>query len=171
MQYDIHPLVVHFPIALLFLYSIIKIVPVSNFIKSVSWKEIERFLLFLGLLGAFVARATGELADKLNRPNHDLVEMHEFFAGLVVLFYGILIAGEILSIINDKLISRLNLPQWINFFKLTEKIITNNLIVKILAILGLVAVSITGMLGGVMVYGITADPLAPYVLSLLGITL
>lgn len=171
MQYDIHPLVVHFPIALLFLYSIIKIVPVSNFVKSVSWKEIERFLLFLGLLGAFVARATGELADELNRPNHDLVEMHEFFAGLVVLFYGILIAGEILSIINDKLISRLNLPQWINFFQLTEKIITNNLIVKILAILGLVAVSITGMLGGVMVYGITADPLAPYVLSFLGITL
>ena len=55
MTYNIHPLFVHFPIAFLFIYSLIKIVPVKKWLPKVSWKDIERVLLVVGVLGAFAA--------------------------------------------------------------------------------------------------------------------
>ena len=77
MTYNIHPLFVHFPIALLFVYSIIKILPLQKWLPNVAWKHIERVLLLVGVLGAFAALSTGEIAEHLTRPNHDLVETHQ----------------------------------------------------------------------------------------------
>jgi hypothetical protein len=38
-----------------------------------------------------------------------------------------------------------------------------------IVILALTALTVTGVLGGTLVYGNSADPIAPYVLSILGI--
>lgn len=38
-----------------------------------------------------------------------------------------------------------------------------------LVIIALTALTVTGVLGGTLVYGNSADPIAPYVLSILGI--
>ncbi len=58
-------MVVHFPVALLLFYSIIKILPWSKWFPNVSWKHIERALLLAGVLGAFVSLSTGEVAEHL----------------------------------------------------------------------------------------------------------
>ncbi len=169
MTYNIHPLFVHFPIAFLVLYSVIKILPVERWIASVSWRPIQRLLLLVGVMGAFVSSSTGEMAEHIVKANHNLVEMHSFFAGASTWIYGILLVGEILFFVNSYL-ARKNIYTSIHsFLKSIEIIITQKAFSKILAFLGLIAISVTGLLGGVIVYGVSADPIAPFVLQLLGL--
>lgn len=169
MTYNIHPIIVHFPIALLFIYSIIKILPLSKWLPQVAWKHIERTLLVFGVLGAFASSATGEVAEHLVHPSHNLVEMHALFAGASTWIYGLLLAGEFLSLFIPFLSAKINLPKTIHYLSIIEKILTQKTLSKFLAFLGLIAISITGMLGGVMVYGLSADPMAKIVLQILGL--
>ena len=69
MTYNIHPIFVHFPIALLFIYSIIKIIPFKKWFPKVTWDYLGFILLIIGVLGAFVASSTGEIADELIQKN------------------------------------------------------------------------------------------------------
>src|SRR5574343_1787155 len=99
MTYNIHPIFVHVPIAFLVIYSIIKVLPLQRWFPSVAWKHIERALLFFGVLGAFVALSTGEVAEHLSRPNRDLVETHSLFAATATWMYVLLLIGEALSML------------------------------------------------------------------------
>lgn len=171
-MYNLHPIFVHFPIALLFVYSVIKLLPLKKWFPNVAWRDIERLLLLVGLGGAYLALSTGEQAADLSRPSESLVESHEFFANFTTRMYLLVLIGEIASFLNNKsynFISKINfLPKvliWI------EKILTNQNLVKVLVFLGFVSLFLTGVLGGVMVYGTTADPLAPFILKILNINL
>lgn len=171
MTYNIHPILVHFPIAFLVLYSFIKIIPFNKYFPNVAWKQIERVLLLAGVLGALVANATGEIAEELVRPDHDIAEMHEFFASITIWMYGLLLLGEVLSMFMSTIILKIKSTQFIKFLTFIQNVLTNKTISIILAMCGFFAITITGMLGGVMVYGLSADPLAPIVLKLLGLNL
>ncbi len=83
--------------------------------------------------------------------------------------YGLLLLGEILFYLNVSIIPKLNLPKTTTFIIYIQKILTHPLFSKILAFLGFVAISVTGLLGGAMVYGVSADPFTGVVLRLLGI--
>lgn len=169
MTYDLHPIFVHFPIALLFIYSLLKIAPLVKFLTKISWAHIRQALLVFGFLGALAALTTGEIAEELNNPVHDVVEMHSFFAALSTWLYGLLLGSEFLPIINPML-TKVNALKFVLPVTLTvEKILSNKWLAGILAIAALLAILLTGLLGGVMVYGTSADPLAPIVLNLLGI--
>ena len=171
-SYNIHPIIVHFPIAFLFIYSIIKILPLSKWFPGISWKQIERLLLVVGVLGAFAAFATGDTAKHLMHPNRQLVSMHENFAALSVWIYGLLLLGEIISVFNQNYRGRFSLNEKIvKILSFLETILCNNVFSKILAFAGFIAIFLTGLLGGAMVYGATADPIAGIVLKLLGISI
>ena len=163
MTYNLHPLFVHFPIALLFIYSIIKILPMQRFLPRVAWKDVERILLVIGVLSAFIALSTGETAEHLVRPDHKLVETHSTFATISTWLYAALLIGEIASFLATKI----NNP----IIVFLKKLLTNEWLSKIIAILALASIAITGLLGGKMVYGTSADPLAEMALKILGITL
>lgn len=171
MTYNIHPILVHFPIALLFLYSIVKLLPLKKWFPNVSWKHVELALLIPGLLGAFASNVTGEVAEHLTRPNHKLVETHAFMALTATWMYGLLLAGELLSWINKNIISRLKSAPILSFFTFIRNILVHPFISGLLALLGLIAILLTGLLGGVMVYGVSADPIAGIVLQILGISI
>ncbi len=164
MTYNIHPIFVHFPIALLFLYSLIKVIPVNRLFPKVSWKHVERVLLLFGVLGAGAALLTGEIAEHLVEPNHDLVEMHSLFANITTWTYGVLLVGEILAVFMSKL-SRVPYVQKLCAF------LTHPIISRLLAIVGFIALTVTGVLGGVMVYGTSSDPMAGFILNLLGLSI
>lgn len=169
MTYNIHPILVHFPIALLFVYSIIKIIPFEKWLPGVSWKHIERVMLLGGVLGAFAALTTGEIAEHLISPDRQLVETHAFFASLSTWLYGLILVGEILYFLIPFIASKLSIAPLIAALSFIQKILANHIVSKIMALFGLIAISITGMLGGVMVYGLSADPFAPILLRILGI--
>jgi hypothetical protein len=169
MQYNIHPLFVHFPIALLFLYSVIKIIPFKKWFPDSDFKVVEMVLLLFGFLGACMALFTGETAEHIVQPARDLVEMHSFFANISTYIYGTLLVGELSSLVNKNLSeTSQSFIRKISLF--LEKVLCNKYFSILLSILGLICISTAGLLGGVMVYGLTADPVAPFVLHLLGLS-
>jgi uncharacterized membrane protein len=172
MTYNLHPIFVHFPIALLFIYSIIKILPMKKLFPKVAWRDVERIFLLFGVLGAFAALMTGDTAEHLIHPNRQLVEMHSNFGALATWIYGALLLGEIAAIFNTYK-ETLN-SSWLQLIKISnfvEKVFCNSTFAIILAILGFIAITLTGLLGGVLAYGLTTDPLAPLMLKVLGINL
>lgn len=168
-MYNIHPIFVHFPIALFFVYSIIKILPFYKWFSNFAWRDIERFLLVFGVLGSFMALSTGEIAEKFTGASHKMVETHAFFATFSSRMYLILLIGEIASYLNTKNYNFLQIPIIKKILLLIERIVMNKTITLILVILGFVSLFLTGVLGGAMVYGTTADPLAPFILKLLNL--
>ena len=169
MNYNVHPIFVHFPIAFLLIYSFIKIVPLQKWFPNVAWVQIQRALLVVGVLGAFAALSTGELAESLTMPDRQLVNMHSIFANMSTWIFGLLLAGEALTVLLPILAQHLNLPKIFSLLTSVKNILTNKLLSGIFAFVGLIAITITGLLGGVMVYGTSADPLAGFVLKILGI--
>lgn len=171
-MYNIHPIFVHFPIALLFVYSFIKILPFRKWFPNVAWRDIERLLLIVGIGGAYLSLSTGEQAEEFTRPNRSLVEAHAFFANFSTRMYLLILIGEVANYINTKNFSFINkinyLPKLITWI---EKILTNKNLVIVLVVLGFITLFLTGVLGGVLVYGTTADPLAPFILKILNINL
>jgi uncharacterized membrane protein len=162
MTYNIHPIFVHFPIALLFIYSLLKIIPFYKWFPQIAWKQIERVFLVIGVIGAYISLYTGEIAEHIVRPAHDLVEMHSTFAAVSVWIYSALLLGEIIVLLGRKF-------TLINMINGLGRILTLRIVSGILAVCGLIAISVTGLLGGVLVYGTTADPFAAVVLKVLGL--
>lgn len=171
MQYNIHPIFVHFPIAFLMLYSIIKILPFNKWLPKIAWKQVELVLLVPGVIGAFVASSTGEMAEHLVNPPRQLVEAHSTFAGIATWAYVLILVGELLFIFVPKILNKFNTSNLTKFLILIQKLLTNKKISILLVVVGLVSITITGLLGGVIVYGATADPFAKIILNILGITL
>lgn len=169
MTYNIHPLFVHFPIAFLLLYSLLVILPFERWFPKVSWRPLRFVILLAGVLGAFAASTTGEIAEHLARPEHRLVETHSFFAAFATWVYGLVLAGEVVYIINRYLGRFIKIRAVAQLLAFIERVLCNRIFVVILALVGIFAISITGLLGGVMVYGVSADPLAPFVLKMLGL--
>ncbi len=169
MPYNLHPIFVHFPIALLFVYSFIKIIPFEKWFPNISWRQTERMFLLFGLLGAFLALYTGETAEYLFKSDRQLVDMHSTFATVSTWIYGLLLLGEIMAVFNASVLVQGIQSLWFKkLLILKQRILTHRIFSKVLALLGLVAISVTGLLGGVMVYGTSADPMAGIVLKLLG---
>lgn len=171
MNYNLHPIFVHFPIAFLFVYSLIRSLPLNRWLPKIAWKHIELGTLVVGMLGLFASLVTGEVAESLTRPPRSLVNAHSDFATFTVIIYSVLLAGEILNWLNTRYSSNQSIKPFFKQLFSLGKILSGNVVGITLAILGLIAITVTGLLGGVMVYGTTADPLAPIVLSLLGISL
>ncbi|MDD2681061.1 MAG: hypothetical protein PHE20_03095 [Patescibacteria group bacterium] len=171
MVYNLHPIFVHFPIAFFLLYSLLRLVPWPKKFPVVAWQIPRIVILVVGLLGAWLANVTGDIASHLVKPNRSLVQMHESFAGASVNIYVVLLILELLIFIK---------PEWldIKYFKSfkpyvmrLKQILTRPWLLIILAIAGAVAIAFTGLLGGVMVYGLAADPLAAPILNILGISI
>lgn len=179
MSYNLHPLFVHFPIALLLMYSLIKIIPFQKWVPQIAWVDVRRISLLAGSLGAMVALYTGEIAEHLIKPNHPIVEAHSTFATTATWLYVALLLGELSAFLlsNDKFTgyisngasasgSKRTLSKILSFFKI---VFHDGVFSKILALVGLVLVTVTGVLGGVTVHGIGGDPIAPIILNILGI--
>lgn len=169
MQYNIHPLFVHFPIAFLLLYSVIRILPLERWLSNINWKSTRLVLLVCGVAGAIFSNLTGEIAEHIVRPNHDIVETHAFFALTSGWIYGILLLGELVFVLKSRIFSLVS-NVWVKkILDLIDRVLNNKYVVILLSLAGVLAISITGLLGGVMVYGVSADPLAPFVLRILGL--
>lgn len=163
---NIHPIFTHFPIALLVLYSLLEVFRVRIITRHSHYFAIKAFLLIVGTLSAIVTFLTGDMAEELltkTHPElHGLIETHSTFAGVSLALFGLLAAAYIMQILNEQ-------GYW--------RSITNNKLVRtlvnwvmlaapVIAVLGLAAITITGGLGGAIVYGPNVDPFVSAIYSL-----
>lgn len=168
MNYNIHPIFVHLPIVFLFFFAVIKIIPFEKVFRNFPFQSLRRFLLLFGLLGAFMALQTGEIAEHLVGESK-LIEVHSIFANISVWVFVALSIGELANLLISKnTVENLFLKKIVIFL---DRVFYNVWISKILAFLGFCFIVITGLLGGVIVYGVSSDPLAGFVLKLLNISL
>lgn len=160
---DLHPLIVHFPIALLLLYSILEVL--TLFLKRKEWDFVKTVLIIVGIIGGGAAFLTGDAAGE--GVTDPILDYHELFAKLTLVLYGILAVAYALRALttSKKLSTTLKKPLY-KTTSITQYVL--NPWVKIpLALIAALALSITGALGGSMVYGPGTDPFAQLVYDIL----
>lgn len=163
---NIHPLFVHFPIALLTLYALAEIFSVKKLKDQMWWWNLKAVLLGVGVLGGFSALQTGEMAEEL-RERSQLIEVHSTYATITVWIFGVIALMYIIAGIRKYLGSYVQegtARQIFSFFSRIERIVVYG--IPVLAFVGLITLTITGALGGVVVYGPDVDPVVSFIYSI-----
>ncbi len=160
---NIHPIIVHFPIACLVLYTILEVLSLFK----TSWREklltTKIFLLTIGVFGAFVAIQTGEIAQE-SMGNSNLLSAHKEYAQmaykiyLIILILYVLLWEKFALRFKNNLIYRI-----ISFVQGLHKYG----VVALLALLACILLSIAGALGGAISHGSQADPIVKFVYDLI----
>jgi len=169
-MFDVHPMVVHFPIAMLVFYSLFEAIP-QRWIAR--WKSsctsIKLAFLFLGTITSWLALSTGEVAEE-RVGETVLVDTHALFANATSWIFSILAVAYLWSAVLRPFLQKKNLPlpRIIDTIlnRLTGIILFRPLVI-ILSLAGLVAITITGALGGAIVYGPDIDPFVSFFYHLL----
>ncbi len=165
MSLNIHPIIVHFPVALLTLYALIELIPFAVVRKNKSVQVIKLFLLFIGEMGAVAAGLTGSLASHGSKTNPDIrypnvIHTHSAFAQLTFIVFGLITLLYISQLLNQYY-KKVSVPE------LIVTLSTYYWVLAPLALIGITTLTITGALGGVVVYGPDLDPFTHFVYQLL----
>lgn len=130
----LHPMLVHFPIALI-VFGFLAELASAYFKKEVCLTKVGFYLLLFGTLSALFAWLTGAFfTSEMSGSAGEIKETHEFFAGITV---GLLVVTSILRLFlqfrknQDSRIKRLSF---------------------VLYALAAISVSVTGFFGGNLVY-------------------
>lgn len=160
---NIHPIFVHFPIALFTLFSILELLRFR--LKQPYWFYVKAVLVISGFLSAIVTVFTGLVAAESLRGSslEDVVAVHASFAISATFIFMILAWAYFVAWVNS--VKRIQNNNWLFLTKIQKFFIETNF-AYILTILGFVAIAITGALGGSMVYGPETDPFVSFVYHL-----
>lgn len=154
---DLHPLVVHFPIALLTLYSFLEVI--KPWTKAPHWKNIRLFLIITGAIGAYLGLMTGEVAEDLytNPGMRDVLDAHEAAGSAAAWVYIVLAVGYFFDWLRTSRLSS-KVPtavrKWID---IAVKLIVKSPLAPLLAIAGFLILSLAGALGAILVHGPDID--------------
>ncbi len=170
---NIHPIFVHFPIALLTLYSLMELLQFKKMREYQPWLLIKGAFLVLGTLSSFAALQTGEMAEHI-AGHGKLVETHSTMAAITVWVFITLSVIYIVRIINTEFAqikdwlwnAKYICTIWNILSRITDFIFTQWWILIILGIIGVILITIVGALGGAIVYGSTADPAVSFIYNL-----
>ncbi len=165
MSLNIHPIFVHFPIALLMVYSVMEILRfklVEKIILNQAFFYVKASFVIIGALMSYPTLVTGFIARKIvGGEGNLLISTHAIFALATVFIFSILAVGYTVSWLK-----KLNLNVWPWLSRIQVFIVETNFVL-LLAVLGALALFITGALGGAIVYGPTADPASNFIYNLL----
>lgn len=172
---NIHPIVVHFPVALLSLYSIMEVLQFSRLHRSRTWNRIKEVFLILGTLASLVAFQTGEIAEEI-LGRSELTQIHDNFATRTVWFFAVLSVLYVVRLIsNEAPLQRIRNWMWKTpvvrvvwqvLVKISHVILDQKYLLIIIGIIGMGLISVTGALGGAIVYGPDVDPVVSYIYHL-----
>ena len=168
---NLHPIFVHFPIALLTVYALMELVRYRKITNQPYWFYAKGLFLLIGGLGALAALFTGDMARGAVEQGtfqpavanfRQVVSMHENFADLSIAIFGILAVSYLflwLQRLNfSTSLEKYGMQTVWNFLLAIAHFFVETRLVLFMALAGLVCITITGGLGGIMVYGPSADP-------------
>lgn len=167
MALNIHPFVVHMPIGLLSLYTLLEVISIKKLQSLPYWFFVKAVLVIFGSFGTYAALFTGSLAAGESKTL--LVEVHSDFAVLTTIVYTILALAYLLTWFKDKINFILENTKFKKVWILvdsTRGFVMRRLVLFFLSIVGFVLISITGALGGAMVYGPEIDPMVKIIYDL-----
>ena len=158
---NIHPIFVHFPIALFSVYAVCECLRFGRLRRSAGWRTVKIALLGFGVVGAVAALITGDMAgDMMGRSA--LIEAHGAWAAASVWIFGLLCAAYA---VPD--LARYFRFRWAeNAFMRMVRRFEGSLLTVIAALVGLVAITVAGALGGAIVYGPDIDPVVHFIYGL-----
>lgn len=176
---NFHVLVVHFPVALLSIYAVMEFVRWKVFNEKPYWFYLKAVFVVIGTLGAYAASMFGDLiedaiaAQKIGTiPNiRDIIDMHATFAGITTVVFSLLAGAYVIAWIEreqpdvvGRFLSRFPLLRFVMTLK--DFLLTTPVAI-VLAFVGLIAITITGAIGGGIVSGPDVDPIVTLVYRLL----
>jgi len=170
----IHPLFVHFPIALFTLYALAELLRIERLRREAWWLYLKTALVVLGTCGAAASLLAGEHDEGLlgrGAAIRQIVELHSTLAytttgvfGIVALIY-LVVAVMRGGTFHETPAAR---DLLLRLSSLANRYI-NSWFAPLIALIGLALITITGALGGSLVYGRDADPMITLVYKLFGL--
>ncbi len=162
---NIHPIFVHFPIALFTIYALFEIIRIKRFEQTDTVNYIKSAFLIIGSISSMLAIQTGELVGEVmeNGPQGKLVETHAFFAVGASYIFGILAIVYLVWLVEKTQIfakytaNGIGQTIW-NLLLKIKSIFWKKGILILLAVVGLFFITVAGSLGGALVYGPDVDP-------------
>lgn len=173
---NIHPIFVHFPVALFTLYSLTELIRFRKLTVNSNWILIKAFLVIVGTLSAYATILTGEAAEHLYLQSHpgmeNVVETHQFFALSTTVIFTIISVTYLVRLIKtsgyeQKVKNIFGLKQLWQPITLVSGFLGRPAVAIVFALIGLCAITITGALGGSLVYGPDVDPFVSFIYRLL----
>jgi hypothetical protein len=168
---NFHLITVHFPIALLTFYAFLEIISIKRLRNLPYWWYIKAALVIAGIISTFATLETGSLIEQDFSFVRNVVEVHSFWAYITTAIFSVLGGGYLIGwidLVYPTLGNRFGkLQPVLNLLLKLKSFILHRAISFILALSGLIAVTITGSLGGAISQGPEIDPVVSFVYHLL----
>lgn len=163
---NIHPAIVHTPIGLLTLYSMLEILRFKKLLNRTYWFYVKAVLVIVGFGGSLLAIGSG-LLIKSEFVGDKVVEVHFWLGIITAILYGIIAFSYLVAWIQKEIypFAFFKIGLW-KFLVRIETFIQKSWILVPLSVIALVAIFITGALGGAIVYGPEIDPMVSFVYHL-----
>ena len=163
---NVHPLLVHFPIAFFITYSVFELIPFKSIKKQPYWFYIKAILVILGVLGAIVAGVAGKLVEHQFPDKRALISIHSTINELASFVFVIIAVAYFISWLKKSNRELLKFGSLWKIALMWKKIVLETPVIYVLALIGLILISIGGALGGAIAYGPNFDPFTHFVYSL-----
>src|SRR5258706_12557849 len=135
-------MIVHFPIALFFLYGAIEVLGLDRKWNELKW--VKRFLLIFSFLFSLLALWSGDMTDHSGFRNdsqlRQIFQMHQTMAQAFAWVSGILSAGVLAQIAREKIAV---LPVWANSLVSFLSFFAKRWVSFVLALVGLALITAT----------------------------
>lgn len=169
---NIHPIFVHFPIALLSIYAVMELLRFRRLMSLKGWRYVKATFLVLGILGGFAAVFTGDFGREAFPMERGIIEVHETVAQLTVSIFSLLALYYIVDLFDEFYGMKIRASRYAKLFEVSVRIkdrLFEGWFVSALALIGFILLFLTGALGARIVYGENGDIFTQLVSRLFGL--